>query len=107
MQVKNKESFERRLQKLEKDIQALRVRLARSRDENIQCERSLKKMDDIFHSLPSGVILLQQGRVLEINNTILQQLGYRAEDVTGRDFLDLIHPEQQAKWHRISMRQRS
>ena len=94
MQVKNKESFERRLQKLEKDIQALRVRLARSRDENIQCERSLKKMDDIFHSLPSGVILLQQGRVLEINNTILQQLGYRAEDVTGRDFLDLIHPEQ-------------
>ena len=94
MNVKNKEPIEIKIQKLRSENQSLREKIAHCRWESRQYERSLRKRDLLFNSLPSGIVLIQQAKIIEINDTILSQLGYRSEDVLGHDFLDFIHPDQ-------------
>ncbi len=101
MPLKKREPLENRIKKLEAENQSLKEKLALFKKENLKHKRSLKDREMIFHSLPAGIILIQRGKIIEINDTLLKQLGYRSEDVIGRDFLDLIHPDQKTGVSRL------
>jgi len=90
MQARQKELLEKRLQRLNAENQSLRERLALFKKENIDLKRSLRERDSLFHSTPAGIILIQKGKIVDINRELLDQFGYQAEEVIGRDFLDFV-----------------
>ena len=94
MQSKNRGSLERSLQKLKAEKLSLKDRLALLRKENRDLERSLRNRGFLLNAMPAGIIILQQGKILEMNEMLLEQLGYKAEEVVGRNFFDFIHPDQ-------------
>jgi len=52
----------------------------------------------LFHESPSGSIILAiDGRVLDINASFLESLGYAREEILGRPATDFIIPEQRSR----------
>lgn len=96
MRTGQQEFWKKRNEKLEAENRSLRERLAAFTRENNNLQRSLRDNDRLFHSIPAGIALVQQGRIVDINETALGPLGYRAEEITGRDFLDFVHPDLKA-----------
>jgi PAS domain S-box-containing protein len=94
MQLKNREPIEIKLQKARSENQSLRQKIAFYKRECKRYERSIKKRDLLFHFLPAGIVLIQQDKIIEINDTLLTQLGFGYEEVIGCDFLDFVHPDQ-------------
>ncbi len=56
-------------------------------------QRALAELDDIYHHAPCGYHSLDgDGRFARINQTELDWLGYRREDIIGKRFADLLTP---------------
>ena len=96
--MKNKDTLtlEMRLERLKTENHSLRQRLSSVRKENGQLRKSLIKKDGLLNSLPGGLVVISQGRIKDVNKKALDTLGYTAEDVLERDFLDLVHPASKA-----------
>ena len=85
---------EKKTQKLRGEIAELKEKIANFKNECISYKKILKKRDALFNELPAGVMLIQDGKVIEINDTLLKQLGYKMGEVIGRDYLDFIRADQ-------------
>lgn len=96
MQTGQQELWKKRLEKLQDEIRSLREKLTTLKKENHDLRKVLKNKNKVFHSIPAGIILVQQGKIIDINEVALDQLGYRAEEAVGSDFLDLVHPDSKA-----------
>ncbi len=96
MQTGQQELWNKRLEKLQDEIRSLREKLTTLKKEHHDLRKALKNNNKLFHSIPAGIILVQQGKIIDINETALDQLGYRAEEAIGHDFLDLVHPDSKA-----------
>jgi len=94
MQDKQRDLFESRFQRLRTENKELREKLASQKKDNINILNSLTRSETLLNSLPAGVIIIQDGKVLKTNDTLLDYLGYRHEDIIGVDFLDLIHTDE-------------
>ena len=94
MAEKNRENLEKRIEKNKAEIKSLRETIVSLKEESANLKRSLKNMETIFHSIPAGVALIQGGKILKINGEISEQLGYGADEIIGRGFLDFIHQDQ-------------
>ncbi|MFC1533546.1 ATP-binding protein [Thermodesulfobacteriota bacterium] len=90
----NPASLETRIQKLKAENRSLRERLTSIKKENLIQEKSMRNRDIIFNSMAAGIVIIQQGKVMEMNEILLEQLGYGAEEVIGRDFMDFIRSDQ-------------
>jgi PAS domain S-box-containing protein len=77
--------------------QALKLRetLDALRKENQALKRSLAASRQMVASLPSGTLLIRQGKILHANEYSLNRLGYGAEELAGMNLLDLIHQDSQ------------
>jgi PAS domain S-box-containing protein len=93
MKTGKQEFLEKKVQKLKAENQSLKEKIALLRRDLNNLQKSQKKIRKLFHSIPAGIVVAQQGKVIEINETALDQLGCSAEDVIGRDFLDFVHPD--------------
>ncbi len=53
--------------------------------------KSERKFSKIFHAAPSliGISTLQEGRFIDVNETALETLGYRREEIIGRTAYEL------------------
>ncbi|MBN1626650.1 MAG: PAS domain S-box protein [Deltaproteobacteria bacterium] len=93
MQDKQRELFQSRLKRLKQENDELKAKLISLRKDNAETLRSMARNETLLESMPAGLFLLQDRKILRANNTILANLGYRHEDIIGTDFLDLIHPD--------------
>ncbi|MFC1824867.1 ATP-binding protein [Thermodesulfobacteriota bacterium] len=93
MGTNKRESLEKRLEKLKSEKQVLKEKLKSLQHENLQLSRSLRNQNRLFDLNPTGIVLIQDGKVLAVNETALNPLSYRVEEVLGRTFLDLFKPE--------------
>lgn len=96
MHVKNKEPLQIKIQELRAENRALSKKIASYKKEIKKQQESIKKRDLLLHSLPAGIILIQKGKMIDINDTMLTEFERGYEEVMGRDFLDFVHPEQRA-----------
>ena len=96
MQKEMREVFDKRVTRLKGDIQSLREKLASLRRENNDLKKTLRNRNRLFHSIPAGIVLIQHGKIMDINQLALDHLGFDQEDVIGRSFLDFVHPDQKA-----------
>ena len=88
--------WEKRAARLKTDIQSLREKLASLRRENNDLKKALRSRNNLFHSIPAGIVLVQQGKIMDINQLALDHLGFTSEEVIGHSFLDFVHPDQKA-----------
>jgi len=54
-------------------------------------KKTLREM--IFDAIPVVVTVIQDGRILDVNESVTHLLGYTPEELLNRSFLDLIHPD--------------
>jgi PAS domain S-box-containing protein len=65
------------------------------RKENQALKRFLAANQQMIASLPSGTLLIGQGKILYANEYSLNRLGYGAEELLETNFLDLVHVDSQ------------
>src|SRR3989449_6532114 len=69
--------------------------------ERKQTERALRESEQPFRRIfavgPAAMVLVSpQGRIFEANDTFARMLGYTKDELLGRSFVDLTHPEDAA-----------
>lgn len=101
MKVKDQEYWEKRLEKLSTENRSIRETLISLKGEQRNLKKSLKNIKTLFDAVPVAIVLVQDGKMVEINRTALQQLGYNEEECVGRDFLDFVSPESRPFMERI------
>jgi len=104
MQDRQKELLQSHVERLRKANDDLKGRLTSLNKENADILKSLTRSDALLNALPAGLVLIQDGRVLRTNDSILQYLSCKPEDIIGIDFTDLIHPDERgqiAKIHKM------
>ena len=93
MQKAKQEYWRNKYEKLKAENQILREKLAALKRETRDFQRVIKNNTKLFDSIPAGILLLQQGIIVDINKGALDHLGYAPEEVIGHNFLDFVHPE--------------
>ncbi len=93
MQMVKQDYWRNRCEKLKAENQLLREKLAALRKETRDLQKVIKNNTKLFHSIPAGILLVQQGIIVDINRGALHHLGYAPEEVVGRNFLNFVHPE--------------
>ena len=53
-------------------------------------KRQLADAHNLFDSIPTGLLLLQKGMIVDANQTALDQLGYLSHEIIGSDFMNLV-----------------
>jgi len=96
--------WEKRVTRLKADIQSLREKLASLRRENNDLKKTLRSRNNLFNAIPAGIVLIQQGKIMDINQLALDHLGYASDDVIGHAFLDFVHPQQKASVEELHKR---
>jgi PAS domain S-box-containing protein len=104
MQDKQKELFQSHIERLRGKNDDLKDKLAFVKKENIDILKSLTRSESLLNSMPAGLILIQDRKVLRANDASLEYLGYKPEDIIGIDFTDLIHADERdhiAQIHKV------
>jgi len=89
----NQDYWRRRFDKLKAENLSLKEKLGTLKRENRELQKVLRNKDRLFHGVPAGLVLVQEGRIAQINEVALDETGYTAEEVIGRSFLDFVHPD--------------
>jgi two-component system sporulation sensor kinase C len=81
-----------KLTRLEKAVQDYKEQLAGLEHQNQELARQIKEQALFLNFCPVGLVLIQQGRVLDLNRSALAMLGYEAEELIGRAFWNMVDP---------------
>ena len=61
-----------------------------------QAEEALQESEELYRQVVErsndGIAILQEGLVVFVNQRMAHMLEYRPEEITGRGFLDFVHP---------------
>lgn len=79
-----------RFERLKIDNQGLKDKLASSKKENNDLQKELRNRDRLFHGIPAGIVLEQQGRMIAVNTELLEELGYAPGEVIGQRLLKFV-----------------
>ncbi len=90
MQKARNDYWRSRFERVEAEKQMLRERLVSSKKENNDLNKRLRNKDRLFDSIPAGILLEQEGRIVAANREFLEGLGYVPEEVIGRRLLDFV-----------------
>ncbi|MDY7037369.1 MAG: ATP-binding protein [Thermodesulfobacteriota bacterium] len=86
----------KRIEKLRAENRSLRLRLTSQKKEKNKELKSLKNKNRLLSVLPMGIVLIQDWKIIDINECVLDQSGYMAEELIGRNFIDFLHPTTKA-----------
>lgn len=78
---------------LRRENDELRQKLAALRKETRDLKRSLKECHQLIQSIPAGVALVQDGKLIQCNQGLSRLLGYDSGDLAGKDFLEIFHSD--------------
>lgn len=91
MQKGQEDYWRNRYEKLRAENRRLREKQVTLKRENRGLHREIRNRHKLFHSIPAGILLVQQGNIIDINSGALEHLGYGPDEVKGRSFLDFVH----------------
>lgn len=94
MQDNQKDLFKTRLQRLKNENRELRKKLGSQKKDHINVLKSLSRTEGLLNGMPVGFILIQEGKVIKINEVIQEYLDYGPDDIIGINFLDFIHADE-------------
>jgi PAS domain S-box-containing protein len=77
-----------------RDITALKQEQVERQKAEIHLRKFAAELSELYHQAPCGYHALDsQGRFTRINDTELNMLGYRREEILGRKFSDFLTPD--------------
>ena len=82
-----------RVERLDKENRGLKEKLAGLRNENRLLQKGLKESHKLLNDMPGPAVLIQQKKVVFINEAARKQLGYTEEEIRELNLLELIHPD--------------
>jgi len=97
MQKAQNNYWRERFEKLKTENQTLKEKLVSSKKENKDILKELRGRDRLLDSIPAGVLLEQEGRIVAANRELLEDLAYAPEDVVGHRLLDFVPPDLKKK----------
>ena len=86
----------KRLEKFMAETRSLKEKLADLKRDNRNLEKSLRNRNLLYNSIPAGIVIVQEEKIIDVNDRTLEQLGYGPEEVIGHDFLDFVRPDLKA-----------
>jgi len=96
MRMKELEYWKNKLEQLKAQNQSNRKELADLKKENKTLQKALRYRDELFHAIPDALMLIQGEKIIDVNKIVLGQMGYKPEEMIGREFLTFIHPTMKA-----------
>jgi PAS domain S-box-containing protein len=84
---------EKRVEKLKREKKSLKEALNTLKKEKKELERHLKTSRRLFHQVPSGLMIVREGRIIDINEAALTPVGFTAAEMIGRGFSGFLHPD--------------
>ncbi len=87
------EEFEKKNQQLKEKYKKEKETVSLLKKENARLKKEFKDKNILFGNTPSGIVLIWHGRILEVNDTFLGYMGYKADEMINRNFLNFIHPD--------------
>ncbi len=85
--------FEKQIEGLKAEKQQLRDEVRALKAELEAGRVLLRNREEVFHAVPTVIVLVREGRIRDVNNTVTEQLGYEPDELLGRDFLEIVAPE--------------
>jgi len=85
-------NLEKRIEDLKEDNRELQVALRTMKKDLEIREAELQLREQIYHAIPSAIIVIQEGRIMDVNGSATEQLGYEPKDLVGRSFLEIVDP---------------
>lgn len=103
----NKKQYEDRIKELESELSILKLSVSPLTLTNIETgkftteliktkeksEENEKKFRRLFENSPIGISMTGIDNSLDVNNTFCKILGYTREELKGKNFLEMTHPE--------------
>jgi len=86
-----------RFERLKTQNQAIKDKLVTSKRENNDLQKELRGRDRLLDSIPAGILLEQEGRIIAANREFLEDLAYASEEVLGHRLLEFVPPDQKKK----------
>ena len=87
------EEFEKKIQQLKEKYQKATDTVSCLKKENIMLKKDIQEKNILLSKSPAGIVLIWRGRILEVNETFLGHMGYKAEEMINRNFLNFVHPD--------------
>ena len=91
MKAGQEEALKKRVEKLHKDNQALRQKIAALKKEDRLAAKALKEARELLRNTPVALLLIQEGKIILANETAQERFGYSEEEMQSQSFLDLVH----------------
>jgi PAS domain S-box-containing protein len=91
--MKKLEEFEKKLQQLREKNEKTRETVSHLKKENAALKKELNDKKLLLGKAPAGIVLIWRGRILEVNDTFLDYMGYKADEMINRNFLNFVHPD--------------
>lgn len=96
--------LEKRLEDLQSQKRLLSEKLRTAKAELQTCRAMLQRRESLYHAAPSILVVIQDGRVVDVNDSVTEQLGYAPDELLGRDFLDIVGPGSRAQVREVHAR---
>ncbi len=87
------EEFEKKIQQLKKKYQKATETVSLLKKENTMLKKDIQEKNILLSKSPTGIVLIWRGRILEVNETFVGYMGYKAEEMINRNFLNFVHPD--------------
>lgn len=81
-----------RLEKLKIEMRALRKKSASLKEENKRLQKALRNRNSLFDEFPAGMVLVQGDKIIDVNRAVIEETGYKKEEIVGRSFSEFLHP---------------
>lgn len=81
-------------------IEQLKDRLARCTDSEEELQESEERYRMMAAATFEGIVIHKGGQILDVNERICEMSGYSKEELTGSNFLEILHPDS----HEVVMR---
>ena len=93
MKARQEEMLKNRIEKLQNDNRTLRKKITALKKEDRLTAKALKEARELLNNTPVALLLIQEEKIILANEKAQERLGYSAEEMQGRSFLDFIHPD--------------
>lgn len=93
MNTEKQEKLKNRIERLKGENKTLKEKLASLKKEYRFVEKALRENRELFKNTPVALLLIQEGKIILANETARERLGFSEEEITGRNYLDLVHPD--------------
>ena len=92
MNARQEKILKERLERLKSQNRELREKSTILRKQKESLEKALKTSQKLLNDTPGAIVLIQDDKLVFINEIPRMQLGYNEEEIIGHSFIDFIHP---------------